>query len=348
MNALFQIGIIDRSLCHKDMSTPSGNPESQANCCSRLLFIWVGPLLSTGFKRALRPDDLWPLRAEDEAEHLYTLFEAAWGEEGRRRGGDAAANEASAKGYMSRVLWRLFRGKLLLSAMLYLLYVGSQLGSPVLVQLLVEHLENRTGSGYDASVVESPRGWILVAAFLLLQLLQTFFQTAHDFICVRIGCNARAALVTAVFRRSMALTAGRRPPPAKLLNLMSTDTERLVDFIRMMHRIWTAPLVVIAGVSYIYVIIGPAVFAGLAFMLAFVPLSIRFAGAMWKLQREKMGFTDRRLKVTSEVVLGAKVRVAEVTSNSGAVGEGGGRRNRSLVVVTTTVYTAMVDQIHDP
>ena len=300
-----------------------GNPESQANCCSRLLFIWVGPLLSTGFKRALRPDDLWPLRAEDEAEHLYTLFEAAWEGVGRPRR-EGAANGASAKGHLSLVLWRLFRGKLLLSAVLYLLYVGSQLGSPVLVQLLVEHLENRTGSGYDASVVESPRGWILVAAFLLLQLLQTFFQAAHDFICVRIGCNARAALVTAVFRRSMALTAARRPPPAKLLNLMSTDTERLVDFIRMMHRIWTAPLVVIAGVTYIYAIIGPAVFAGLAFMLAFVPLSIRFAGAMWKLQREKMGFTDRRLKVTSEVVLGAKVRIAEVTRNSRAAEEGGG------------------------
>ena len=33
---------------------------------------------------------------------------------------------------------------------------------------------------------------------------------------------------------------------------MAQDTERLVDFSRIFHRMWTAPFIIIAGVSYMY------------------------------------------------------------------------------------------------
>lgn len=66
-----------------------------------------------------------------------------------------------------------------------------------------------------------------------------------------------------------------RPPSGQLLNLMSTDSERLVDALRLFNRTWTAPFVVLAGIIYIWTIIGPSVLVGVGLMFGFLPIGLK-------------------------------------------------------------------------
>ncbi len=45
------------------------NPEERANCCSRLTYHYVTPLIELGNSRPLQVDDMWPVAKSDESQH---------------------------------------------------------------------------------------------------------------------------------------------------------------------------------------------------------------------------------------------------------------------------------------
>lgn len=53
-------------------------PELQANWFSRLVFYWVQPILSTGYKRPLETHDLWDLDDRYNVNLQYNRLSAAW------------------------------------------------------------------------------------------------------------------------------------------------------------------------------------------------------------------------------------------------------------------------------
>ena len=58
---------------------------------------------------------------------------------------------------------------------------------------------------------------------------------------------------------------------------------------------------------YIYLLIGPAVFAGVGLMVLFAPLAQRLAKTQFELNCNKMKSTDRRVAYTNEILQAMKV-----------------------------------------
>jgi ABC-type multidrug transport system fused ATPase/permease subunit len=77
--------------------------------------------------------------------------------------------------------------------------------------------------------------------------------------------------------------------------------------IQIFHRAWMAPLYVIAGMSYIFTLIGPATLVGFAFMCLSVPFSRKIAMLQRVAQKAKMGQTDKRVQLVSETLNAIKV-----------------------------------------
>lgn len=57
------------------------NPLARANCFSQLLFWWLNPLLSLGYKKNLEKDDLYNILNEDSSEKLREKLEKEWEKE---------------------------------------------------------------------------------------------------------------------------------------------------------------------------------------------------------------------------------------------------------------------------
>ena len=63
-----------------------------------------------------------------------------------------------------------------------------------------------------------------------------------------------------------------------------------------------APFIVLAGILYIYYLIGWPVFAGVAIMVAFIPVGKKISGRMQQLAKQKMMSADGRVRYCNEIL----------------------------------------------
>ena len=93
----------------------------------------------------------------------------------------------------------------------------------------------------------------------------------------------------------------------EIVNLMSVDAQRFIDLMIHLHMLWSAPLQVILSLVFLYLTMGPSIFAGFAVMILMIPLNASVAGISRKMQVKQMGFKDSRIKLVNEVLNGIKV-----------------------------------------
>ena len=93
----------------------------------------------------------------------------------------------------------------------------------------------------------------------------------------------------------------------EIVNLMSVDAQRFVDLMIHLHMLWSAPLQIILSLVFLYLTMGPSIFAGFAVMILMIPLNASVAGISRKMQVKQMGFKDSRIKLVNEVLNGIKV-----------------------------------------
>ncbi len=63
----------------------------------------------------------------------------------------------------------------------------------------------------------------------------------------------------------------------EIVNLMSVDAQRFQDLSTYIHMIWSAPLQIIGSLIFLYLVMGPSIFAGFAVMLLFIPVNAGIA-----------------------------------------------------------------------
>ena len=88
---------------------------------------------------------------------------------------------------------------------------------------------------------------------------------------------------------------------------MSVDAQRFMDLLPYLHNIWSAPLQIVLSLVFLYLTLGPSIFAGFAIMLLMIPLNIVLGSWIKKLQVKQMGIKDSRIKLVNEVLNGIKV-----------------------------------------
>ncbi len=93
-----------------------------------------------------------------------------------------------------------------------------------------------------------------------------------------------------------------------IVNLMAVDAQRFMDLMPSIHLMWSAPLQIVLSVVFLYISMGPSIFAGVAVMLLMIPLNVLIATYSKKLQGRQMIFKDSRLKLINEVLSGIKVK----------------------------------------
>ena len=88
---------------------------------------------------------------------------------------------------------------------------------------------------------------------------------------------------------------------------MSVDVQRLKDLMPNLHMIWSAPLQIVLSLIFLYLTMGPSIFAGFAVLVLMIPLNSCLASCSKKFQAKQMRQKDSRIRLVNEVLNGIKV-----------------------------------------
>lgn len=152
-------------------------------------------------------------------------------------------------------------------------------------------------------------GFVFTATLLVLSLVSAFLNNEFKYLSLQVGYRIRAALVNAIYRKSLKLSSSARrgTTHGELVNLMSVDAQLFYDLIPYLHTIVSGPLVLIIFMYFLYDVLGVSAFAGLAALIVLVPINGFIASKLKFFQVKQMQKKDERIRTMNEILGGMKV-----------------------------------------
>ncbi|KAF7646219.1 hypothetical protein LDENG_00191450, partial [Lucifuga dentata] len=289
--------------------------EDGSSCISRLFYLWLNPLLRRGQCRELnRPGDVYHLPWKLRTSVVRRYFHQCW--ESKRQGATVQNRQDQwPKPVSSNLLngtWSSqyqeepleLQGDVRLLAVLnkafglryYLLgmlkLIGSMLGfaGPLLLSSLVGFMEDE----------DAPASWGVWCALGLFgsTLLSAVIQNIFVFEVSKVALSARAALVSAIYGKALRVNGSSLAhfTLGQVVNLMSTDTDRVVNFFNSFHELWRLPFQFSIALYLLYLQVGVAFLGGLGVALLLVPLNKFLASRILDNNKHMLRYKDSRVK----------------------------------------------------
>uniref|UniRef100_A0A8D3BHY2 ATP-binding cassette sub-family C member 10 n=1 Tax=Scophthalmus maximus TaxID=52904 RepID=A0A8D3BHY2_SCOMX len=301
--------------------------EDRSGCGSRLFYLWLTPLLRRGQRGELdRPADVYHLPRKLRTSVVCRYFHQCW--EACRRGaavgdgrdqwprpvgGRNLLNGSWSSHYLEeplelegdvgllRVLHKAFGLRYYLLGVLKVVVNMLSFTGPLLLSGLVTFMEE------DGAPV-SRGAWCALGLFattLLSSVLRNFFV----FEVSKVALSARAALVSAVYGKALRVSGSGLASftLGEVVNLMSTDVDRVVNFFNSFHELWSLPFSFAVALYLLYLQVGVAFLGGLGVALLLVPLNKLLASRIISNNRDMLRYKDSRVKLMTEILFGIRV-----------------------------------------
>ncbi|GMF55872.1 unnamed protein product [Phytophthora fragariaefolia] len=265
----------------------SKHPQDAAGWCSRLLLLWVRPLLALGQRRQLHAGDAWPLRRELQAAVASRRLSEAY--------------EASQSMY--RAVLACFGRRILFTGLAFLVSMLCNLLGPVVLREVVSSLSELAVRGVEeeAPVLRTICVWVgvLFAAKVLQALTDNYARFYSEVIAIKLVASVK----TLMFRKTLRLSAEARKDKSTgaIVNMYTADSDAILDTAFLIHQLWLIPLQ-IAIVSYmLYDVVGVAAIAGVSVIVVMLGVNHAISKCMFACQRVYRKSKDVRMKKVTEV-----------------------------------------------
>uniref|UniRef100_A0A803TTT9 ATP binding cassette subfamily C member 2 n=1 Tax=Anolis carolinensis TaxID=28377 RepID=A0A803TTT9_ANOCA len=145
---------------------------------------------------------------------------------------------------------------------------------------------------------------MFVAALMQSICLQQYFQ-----LCFKLGMSVRTALMAAIYKKALTVSNATRKESTigETVNLMSADAQRFMDFTNFVHQLWSAPVQIVLSILFLWLELGPSVFAGVGVMLLLIPINAVLVAKARAIQVSNMNYKDERMKIMNEIFNGIKI-----------------------------------------
>ncbi|KAK1544257.1 hypothetical protein CPAR01_04890 [Colletotrichum paranaense] len=213
----------------------SYSPEETSGIYSRGLFWWLTPLLLTGFRRLLKPLDLFVLDGSMSAAALNERFWLHWSKSppsSVSTGGDGQPSEASrssSKYRLIRTCIVTLRWQLLAVVLPRLFLLGFTICQPLILNRFLDFLQNPSET--------ANYGYGLVGAYGLVYLGISISSSFYWHAAFRCLTMLRGVLVAAIYTKTTELRVAPGDDSAAV-TLMSTDVEAIIRAWREIHEFW--------------------------------------------------------------------------------------------------------------
>lgn len=254
-----------------------------ASFLSRMFFCWVNPLIRHAIENRLHTiNDLFSLPETMSIQKITENFQRS-------------IHRTSSLFF---ALHRSFGKEFYLIGFLRLTSDLSGFAGPLLLGVLLKY-EQSNGSGPESTA-------LLTALGLFLSSLIAAYSSVHfNWRISMVTIKMKIALVTAIYRKSLE-ARGLKSAKPEVLNLMSTDSDRVVNSCSSFHAFWSIPFQLFTTLALLYTQIGTAFVSGLIFAIILIPINRWIAKAIGRLSSKLMTAKDGRVMITSEALAGAK------------------------------------------
>ncbi|KAI4375002.1 hypothetical protein MLD38_012926 [Melastoma candidum] len=267
------------------------------NACffSRLIFSWVNPLLRRGYSGLLELNDIPPVVSKDESVVAFQRFSQAWEsllrDECSNTKGNLVINAVAKTFFKENIVIGFFA----------LLKTVSVVLSPLLLQRFVKYCSRQEENANE--------GLKIIGSLVLLKLVQSFSHRHWQFESRRSGMRIRSALMAATYQKQLKLSspARQRHSTGEIVNFISVDAYRMVEFPRWFHYFWSLLLQLLSAVVILWTVVGVGALPGTIPLLVFGFLNFPLAKTLQKCQSCLMKAKDDRLRLTSEILNNMKI-----------------------------------------
>ncbi|KAL6650382.1 hypothetical protein ACP70R_009307 [Stipagrostis hirtigluma subsp. patula] len=262
---------------------PAVTPYAAASFLSRATFSWINPLISKGYAAgSLTADDVPAVSPDHRAEVSYARFMSNWPAQGSRQP-------------VAVALWLSFWPQLLVTAALGLVRLGSMYVGPLLIDQFVEFIR-RGGTPWE--------GLRLVLILVAGKAAQTLASYHYGFQAMLLGMRIRGALKTALYRKSLRLSAGARRAhgTGAIVSYMQMDAGRVSSAMNGLHGLWLMPLQILVALLVLYAYLGAAVFLTLAVIAAVTAIASLANKLNLSYNIKFRAVRDRRIRAITEML----------------------------------------------
>jgi len=268
---------------------PKPSPYEKANFFSKLTYSWENPIFSVGYNRPLEKNDLFLLPHKLQEDYNEEKFYSFWDKAVKK---DGQAN-------VTRILVKVFGPKWIPAGVFKLLSDICNLISPVILELLLDHLDDA-----NARNNESYKGWIYICTIFVLQILATLFINTYFKNTMEVGLSVRATVIGIIYRKTLKLSnkAKQTIGDGQIINLVSTDSARLQRLLGNLHYLWSGPFQLIVILVLLIRSLGVWSLIGFTIFLVVIPLQGYIMKLLAKLRKQTAVLTDQRVKRTQEII----------------------------------------------
>ncbi|KAI0859592.1 putative ABC transporter [Xylaria cubensis] len=198
---------------------------------NRLLFLWINPILSRGYRNILRPQDVPPLSQDMNSDHTRMAMLQAWSQRAM----------PETKKTLPLALLKCLQMPFLAAAAPRLFMIVFRYAQPSLIKESIKY------AVASSVTLESDHGlWLIVSSIIIYVGLALSTAKYHDSLN-RLKLMTRSALVGLIHDKTMKLPSIAYDT-GEATTLMSTDADSLDGIAEMIHEIWAQVIEVLIGI----------------------------------------------------------------------------------------------------
>ncbi|NXR19167.1 MRP7 protein, partial [Cinclus mexicanus] len=278
------------SIAPGNKTSPSQSQGSQVaedgeSWLSRFFYTWMNPLMKLGYQQKLnQPQDVYVLPRQLQAARVC----------GRPHHAQKAVRLVS-------VLHAAFGLRFYTLGLLKLSGSLLDFSGPLLLNLLVNFMESR----------QEPlsHGVLYALGLFAGSFLGALLRNQFSYEMNKMALMVRAAVISAIYRKALRVssTSLARFTVGEIVNFMSTDTNRLVNFCRSFHELWSLPVQLAITLYLLHQQVGVAFLGGMALALLLVPINKIIANRIMANNEKMLKHKDTRVKLMTEFLCGIRV-----------------------------------------
>ncbi|XP_071962252.1 ATP-binding cassette sub-family C member 10-like [Antedon mediterranea] len=298
-----------------------GIAEDGANILSKLIFFWIQPLMVKGSKGKIhKPDDVFELPPELRPQTVARKFQRISSNifkddtrtcnnhsqqpNGLPNDPHVVYSTSYQKQRKHRLINCLNKGFGLRFYPLGIIkFIQDCIGfaGPIFLHELVSYIEN--------SNEPTSHGYYYALGLFVSSLLGSFLGLHFNYQVNKVKVQVRGALVSTIYRKSVRVNLATisKFTTGEIVNFMSTDADRVVNFCSSFHQFWSLPFQIAVSLYLLHQQVGLAFLTGLAFVLLLIPVNKWLTVKIQGYNEDMMKRKDDRVKLMSEILNGIRV-----------------------------------------
>lgn len=260
-----------------------GAAQDGYNILSKITFHWVSPLIKKGTLGKLRKvEDLFDLPDCLNIKYISESFQV----------------NVRAGMSLFKALHRSFAYEFYLVGILRLISDLTSFGGPLLLGGLLR-------SGMNENENNNYESYYYAGGLFACTLLSAITNVHFNWKISIVSNKMKTAIISSIYTKTLEAKGLHEAKP-EILNLMSTDCDRIVNSCISFHSFWSIPFQLFTTLYLLYTQLKFAFIPGVIFAIILIPINRYIAIKIGLYSKSLMAAKDARVQLTTEALTGSK------------------------------------------